>query len=102
MIASVIAILVNLAGNALLIYGLFGLPALGAAGAAIATVLSRFVELGVLMVYTSTHRKQHPFIEGAFTRFSIPLRSVKKYVAGRTVLRDQSDKQEYPAATGRS
>ncbi len=80
MIASVIAIIVNLAGNAILIYGLFGLPALGAAGAAIATVLSRFVELGVLMVYTSTHRKQHPFIEGAFTRFSIPLRSVKKYV----------------------
>ena len=50
MIASLIAILVNLTGNALLIYGLFGLPVLGAAGAAIATVISRFVELGVLVV----------------------------------------------------
>ena len=80
MIASIAAILVNLAGNALLIYGLYGLPALGAAGAAIATVISRFVELGVLVLYTSTHKKEHPFIEGAFRHFSVSLRMVKKYV----------------------
>ena len=80
MIASLVAIMVNLAGNALLIYGMFGLPALGASGAAIATVISRFVELGVLVVYTSTHKKEHPFIEGALRDFSIPGHQVKKYV----------------------
>ena len=80
MIASLVAIMVNLAGNALLIYGMFGLPALGASGAAIATVISRFVELGVLVVYTSTHKKEHPFIEGVLRDFSIPGHQVKKYV----------------------
>ena len=80
MIASLIAIMVNLTGNALLIYGLFGLPALGAAGAAIATVISRFVELGVLVVYTETHKEQHPFIVGAFTHFTVPGHMIKKYI----------------------
>ena len=80
MIASFAAILVNLAGNALLIYGLLGFPALGAAGAAIATVISRFVELGILAVYTASHKTNYPFIIGAFRHFSVPVRMVKKYV----------------------
>lgn len=80
MVASVIAIFVNLAGNALLIYGYFGLPALGATGAAIATVLSRFVELGVLVFYTASHKERHPFINGAFARFGIPRRQALKFI----------------------
>ncbi len=72
MIASIVAITVNLVGNFILIYGMLGLPALGAKGAAIATVLSRFVELGVLAVYTGTHSRQHPFIIGAFKSFKVP------------------------------
>lgn len=72
MIASIVAIVVNLIGNTLLIYGFFGLPALGAVGAAIATVLSRFVELGVLAVYTGTHAKKHIFIAGAFQTLKVP------------------------------
>ncbi|MBR6898306.1 MAG: MATE family efflux transporter [Lachnospiraceae bacterium] len=72
MFAAVIAIFVNLIGNALLIYGLLGFPELGAPGAALATVISRFVEMGVLIVYTATHSKKHPFIEGAFRNFRIP------------------------------
>ena len=40
--------LVNLVFNYLLIFGHFGFPVLGVAGAAIATVLSRFVEIGVI------------------------------------------------------
>ena len=72
MVASLIAIFVNLIGNLLLIYGLFGLPSLGAKGAAIATVFSRFVELGVLAVYTGTHSAQHRFIIGAFKSLLVP------------------------------
>ena len=44
MIAGSIALLVNLVGNYVLIFGHFGLPALGVVGAAIATSLARFVE----------------------------------------------------------
>ncbi|MCQ2494066.1 MAG: MATE family efflux transporter [Lachnospiraceae bacterium] len=80
MIASVIAIAVNFIGNLVLIYGLLGMPALGARGAAIATVASRFVELGVLVIYTTTHSKQHPFIIGAFRHFVVPGRLIGKFI----------------------
>lgn len=80
MIASIVAIVVNLIGNLLLIYGLLGLPALGAAGAAIATVISRFVELGVLAVYTGTHSAEHPFIIGAFRSFGVAPELAGKYL----------------------
>ena len=43
--AGLLAVTVNLAGNYVLIFGHFGAPALGVAGAAAATALSRFVEL---------------------------------------------------------
>ena len=41
MVASLIAICVNLVGNYLLIYGSFGFPKMGVAGAALATVIAR-------------------------------------------------------------
>ena len=80
MIASMVAIFVNLIGNAILIYGLFGLPALGANGAAIATVVSRYVELLVLMIYTGTHSAANPFIIGAFRSFRMPLKLVSQFI----------------------
>lgn len=72
MIASLCAIVVNLIGNFILIYGYLGFPALGATGAAIATVISRFVELGILIVHTGKHPDLYPFISGAFSDFKIP------------------------------
>ena len=82
MFASVAAIFVNLIGNWLLIYGHFGLPAMGAEGAAIATVASRFVELAILIIYTGKHPDLFPFIKGAFKHFHVPGR-----LAGRFILR---------------
>ena len=79
MFASLAAILVNLAGNWLLIYGHFGLPALGAVGAAIATVISRFVELGILVIYTGKNSGLFPFIKGAFTNFTVPKELALKF-----------------------
>ena len=80
MYASLCAILVNLVGNWILIYGHFGLPALGADGAAIATVISRFVELAILIVYTGRHSATLPFIKGAFKNFRVPGVLVKKFI----------------------
>ena len=80
MIATMVAIFVNLIGNAVLIYGMFGLPALGAQGAAIATVISRYVELLVLIIYTGTHSASNPFIVGAFRSFRIPLKLCGQFI----------------------
>lgn len=45
-----VAVVLNLMLNALLIFGLFGFPALGIVGAAVATVISRVVELVLVLV----------------------------------------------------
>ncbi|MCI9176696.1 MAG: MATE family efflux transporter [Lachnospiraceae bacterium] len=70
--AGIIAVMVNLAGNYLLIFGKFGLPALGAVGAAIATDIARVVECLILVAWTYGHRQEHPFIQGAFRTMRIP------------------------------
>ena len=55
MIASVVAVFTNAVFNYLLIFGKLGLPRLEVVGAALATVISRYVELLIVMVYT--HRR---------------------------------------------
>ena len=71
--ASVTAIFVNLVFNYLLIYGKFGFPMLGVRGAAIATVLSRYVELGLILFGTHGRKKPPEFLHGLYRGFSIPL-----------------------------
>lgn len=72
MAASVVAVAVNLVGNYILIFGKLGSPAFGVVGAAIATVLSRFVEMGILIIWTHTHKEKHPFIRGAYRSLRVP------------------------------
>lgn len=72
MLAGIVAVFVNLGLNYLLIFGHLGLPAMGVRGAALATVISRYVELGILVVWTHLHSKEHPFIRGAYRSLRIP------------------------------
>lgn len=72
MIASVAAILVNLVFNYFLIFGKLGFPKLGVMGAAIATVLSRFVETGIIMIVTFIKRNRYEFIKGAYRSIYVP------------------------------
>ncbi len=72
MIAGISAVLVNLFLNYVLIFGHFGAPALGAAGAAIATVISRFAELIITVIYTRVRSDKNPFIIGAFRSLYVP------------------------------
>lgn len=69
--ASMIAMGINFVFNSLLIFGLFGFPALGVVGAGIATSLSRFVEF--VIVVSGAHRsaERYPFLEGVFRNFHI-------------------------------
>ncbi len=72
MIAGVVAVLVNLAGNYILIFGHFGAPALGVVGAAVATVISRYVELAIVALWVHLNPNRHPFIRGLYRSMRIP------------------------------
>ena len=72
MVASMAATSVNLIGNYILIFGHFGAPAMGVRGAALATVISRYVEMGIVMVWTHTHPDLYPYARGLFRSVHIP------------------------------
>ena len=72
MLASTAAVFVNLALNWVLIFGHLGFHAMGVVGAAIATVISRYVELAIVVIWTHTHQEKMPFIQGAYRSLHIP------------------------------
>ena len=72
MVAGIIAVGVNLVLNYVLIFGHFGAPKLGVVGAAVATVISRYVELAIVAGWTHWHGRENPYIVGAYRSFSIP------------------------------
>ncbi len=76
MIAGVVAVAVNLMFNYVLIFGKLGAPRLGAAGAAIATVISRFAEAAIVIVYSHSKRSGMSFLQGLYSSFAIPKRLV--------------------------
>lgn len=78
--AGVTAVFVNLVLNYLLIYGKFGLPALGVVGAALATVISRYVEVAIVVVWTHTHKEKNSYIIGIYKTLRVPLFLVKKFI----------------------
>lgn len=76
--ASVIAVFVNLVLNYILIFGHFGAPELGVQGAAIATVVSRFVEAGIVVLWVHRHHAIFTFIHGAYKTLRIPMNLMKQ------------------------
>ncbi|MBR0112960.1 MAG: MATE family efflux transporter [Clostridia bacterium] len=77
--AGIAAVTVNLVFNYLLIYGHLGLPALGVKGAAAATVISRFCEMGIVVIWAHTHKEKCDYLKGVYSTVKVPLDLVKKY-----------------------
>ncbi len=70
--ASMAGVFTNLCLNYVLIYGKLGFPALGVKGAAIATVIARFVELAIIVEYTHGNPGRFQFMQGLYRSVRIP------------------------------
>ena len=80
MVGGITAVFVNLLLNYVLIFGHFGAPAMGVRGAAIATVLSRYVELAIVAGWTHLKSERNPFIQGAYRSVRIPGKLLKDII----------------------
>ncbi|MBO4884621.1 MAG: MATE family efflux transporter [Clostridia bacterium] len=77
--AGITAMLINLALNWVLIYGHLGLPAMGVAGAAAATVIARWAELAIVLLWTHRHPGRCPWITGMYRTLRVPLDLVRRF-----------------------
>lgn len=72
MVAGIVAVLTNTLLNYLLIFGSFGFPKLGVAGAAIATVISRFLQAVIVILWSHLNSKKLGYIKGIYRTLRVP------------------------------
>lgn len=72
MVAGVVAVIVNTSLNYLLIFGIGVFPELGVSGAAIATVISRFIQILIVIIWTHTNSNKLGFVKGLYKSFRVP------------------------------
>lgn len=76
--SAIVGVLTNLVLNYTLIYGHFGMPAMGVRGAALATVISRYLELAIILVCTHKNPQRYPFIHHIYRTMRLPLSLAKQ------------------------
>ena len=80
MIASFVAVGSNAVLDYLLIFGIGPLPKLGVEGAALATVLARYIEATIVIVWAHTHREKNRYLAGAYRGVGIPKAEFKAII----------------------
>lgn len=73
------ALILNIILNAVFIFGLFGVPAMGIAGAAVATVIARGIELAICMIDACRFKKVRFRISSVFEKNPLLFQDYMKY-----------------------
>ena len=79
-----VSLFINVVGNAVFIFGLFGFPAMGIEGAALSTLIARAVELAIVLFYAKYYNKviqirisdifaRNPVLFADFLKYSLPV-----------------------------
>ena len=84
--AGITAVFVNLIFNYILIYGKFGAPQLGVVGAAVATVLSRYVEMAIVLIRTHGNKEKYRFTKHLYRTIRVPAALTKQILIKGTPL----------------
>ena len=72
MVSGIVAVITNLVLDYVLIFGAFGAPELGVAGAAIATVIARYTECLIVVIWAHRHLDKNPYLVGVYKGLRIP------------------------------
>lgn len=84
MAAGIVSVIADIVFNYLLIYGSLGFPKLGVRGAAIATVIARYLELAVLVIWATAKKNKHPFLQGLWRTLKIE-KSLRRKMTLKTI-----------------
>ena len=79
MLAGIASFSTNLVLNYILIFGKLGFEPMGVKGAAIATVIARCVEAGIVIIWSHTHTLAQPWAKKLYTTLRVPLNTARKF-----------------------